>query len=90
MGEALSFDEDLVDEIFTNNETDEACLRVMLERYMKRSDLKHNWEEIKDAEKKVREGSIPQGQVDKTETANTKPENDHLMPSTTYRMSLGE
>ena len=46
LGEALSLDKDRLDEIFTNNETDEACLREMLEVYMMRSDLKHSWEEI--------------------------------------------
>ena len=34
LGEALSLDEDQLDEIFINNETDEACLEVMLEQYM--------------------------------------------------------
>ena len=55
LGEALSLDEDRLDEIFTNNETDEACLREMLEVYMKRSDLKHSLEEIEEAVKKVKE-----------------------------------
>ena len=53
LGEALSLDEDRLDEIFTNNETEEACLRVMLEFYMKRSN--HSWEEIETAMSKVRE-----------------------------------
>ena len=55
LGEALSLDEDLLDEVSTNNENDEACLRVMLEFYMKRSDLKHSWEEIREAMRKVEE-----------------------------------
>ena len=55
LGEALSLDEDRLDEIFTNNETNEACLSVMLEVYMMRSDLKHSWEEIEEAVKKARE-----------------------------------
>ena len=55
LGEALSLDEDCLDEIFTNNDTDEACLHVMLEFYMKRSDLKHSWEEIREAMRKVEE-----------------------------------
>ena len=55
LGEALSLVEDRLDEIFTNNENDEACLRVMLELYMKRSDLKHSWEEIREAMRKVEE-----------------------------------
>ena len=40
-GEDLSLDEDILDEIDTNNETDEDCLRDMLERCMMRFDLKH-------------------------------------------------
>ena len=55
VGEALSLDEDLLDEIFTNNVTDEACLRNMLELYMKRCGLKHSWEEIREAMRKVEE-----------------------------------
>ena len=47
LGLALSLDEDrLEDEIFTNNEREEDCLREMLELYMMRSDLNHSWEEI--------------------------------------------
>ena len=49
LGEALSLDDDRLDEIFTNNETDEACLREMVELYMMRSDLDHSWEEIEHA-----------------------------------------
>ena len=49
LGEALSLDEDRLHEIFTNNETNEACLREMLEVYMMRCDLKHSWEEIRAA-----------------------------------------
>ena len=45
LGKALSFDEDQLDEIFTNNETDEACLEVMLEQYMARPYLNHSWKE---------------------------------------------
>ena len=51
IGEALHFDEDRLDEIFTNNETDEACLETMLEFYLKNSDFDHNWEEINRAVK---------------------------------------
>ena len=53
LGEALSLDEDRLDEIFTNNETDEDCLKDMLEVYMVRPDLDHNWEEIQRAIKKI-------------------------------------
>ena len=57
LGEALSLDEDRLDEIFTNNETDEACLQEMLELYMARSDLNHGWEEVQKALKKIGEDS---------------------------------
>ena len=53
LGEALSLDDDHLDEIYTNNMTDEDCLRDMLERYLLRSDLKHNWEEIEEAQKNI-------------------------------------
>ena len=46
IGEALQFDEDHLDEIFTNNETDEDCLQAMLEFYFKNCDYDHSWEEI--------------------------------------------
>ena len=49
MGKALSLDEDILDEIYTNNETDEDCLRDMLERRLMRTDLKLSWEEINEA-----------------------------------------
>ena len=55
LGEALSLDEDELDEIFTNNETDEACLEVMLEHYMARPYLNHSWEEIQKALKQIEE-----------------------------------
>ena len=57
LGEALSLDEDRLDEIFTNNETDEACLQEMLKHYMMRSDLNHSWEEIEAALKKIETSS---------------------------------
>ena len=46
LGIALSLDKDQLDEVFTNNEREEDCLQEMLELYMMRSDLKHNWEEV--------------------------------------------
>ena len=55
-------DEDRLDEVFTNNETDEACLQEMLELYMMRSDLEHTWDDIEAAERKVREGAVNQVQ----------------------------
>ena len=53
LGIALSLDEDRLDEVFTNNERDEDCLREMLELYMLRSDLNHSWEEVHTALKKI-------------------------------------
>ena len=53
LGKALSLDKDLLDEIFTNNERDEACLQEMLEHYLMRSDMNHNWEEIDTALKRI-------------------------------------
>ena len=50
-------DEDRLDEIFTNNETDEACLQEMLGLYFKRSDLEHSWEEIDAALKRIEDKS---------------------------------
>lgn len=55
LGEALSLDEDRLDEIYTNNEADEACLHEMLEHYMMRTDLQHSWEEVATALKKIGE-----------------------------------
>ena len=43
---ALKMDEDHLDQVFTNNESDEACLRDVLERYMDNGDYQHSWEEI--------------------------------------------
>ena len=53
LGEALSLDDDLLDEIFTNNDTDEECLRDMLERYMMRTNGNHSWEVIHKALRRV-------------------------------------
>ena len=55
LGEALSLDEDQLNEIFTNNETDEACLEVMLKKYMARPYLNYSWEEIQKALKQIGE-----------------------------------
>ena len=37
LGEVLGIDEDLIDEIFTNNETDEECLKDILDVWLKKS-----------------------------------------------------
>ena len=58
MGLALSLDEDRLDEIFTINETDEACLQAMLELFMMRLDINISWEEIYSAERKVRVNAV--------------------------------
>ena len=63
LGETLSLDEDRLDEIFTNNETDEACLQEMFELYMARSDLNHSWEEVQEALKKIEESAIDQLEI---------------------------
>lgn len=54
LGKALSLSDDQLDEIFTNNEMEEACLQKMLELYMKRSDIDQSWKEINAALNKVR------------------------------------
>ena len=53
LGLALSLDEDRLDEVYTNNEREEDCLREMLVLYMMRSDLDHSWENIHTALKKI-------------------------------------
>ena len=58
LGLALSLDDDRLDEIFTNNETNEACLQEMLELYMMRSDRNHNWEEIEAALERIANGEL--------------------------------
>ena len=40
----LGFDEDLIDEIYTNNETDEACLQDCVEKWVSR--LGPSWERL--------------------------------------------
>ena len=37
LGELLAMDEDLLDEIFTNNETNEDCLKAVLEVWLQKS-----------------------------------------------------
>ena len=43
IAEGMGFDEDLVDEIFTNNETDEACLQDCVEQWMR---LDPTWQRL--------------------------------------------
>ena len=56
LGEALSLGEDHLDEIFTNNETDEACLLTMLEFYFMNTNFDHTWKEVERAVLIVNEG----------------------------------
>ena len=49
LGEALSVDEDDIDEIYTNNETDEDCLHELIERFIV---VHHNWEDVATALRK--------------------------------------
>ena len=66
LGEILCVTENILDEIFTNNEAHEACLREMLRYYMMRSDLHRDWKEISSALRKLGEetlaNNIDQGQ----------------------------
>ena len=48
LGELLAMDEDLLDEIFTNNETDEECLKAMLELWLQKS-MNPTWKDVTDA-----------------------------------------
>ena len=45
-------DEDLVDEIFTNNETDGECLKAMLEVWLQKS-INPTWKDVTDALSKI-------------------------------------
>ena len=58
LGEALSLDEDRLDEIYTNNEREEDCLREMLKYYMMNSDFQHSWEEMATVLKRINEEII--------------------------------
>ena len=82
LGEALSLNEYCLAEICINSKTNEDGLRMMLERYMMRSDLIHSWEEIHAAINKV--NGIPK-QTD--ESVSTDPQTppapgDNLLPGT--------
>ena len=55
LGKALSLDEDQLDEILANNETDENCLQEMLKLYLANPDLNHSWDEIQERFKKMGE-----------------------------------
>ena len=44
IAEGLEFDEDLIDEIDTNNDTDEGCLQVCVEMWVTK--LQPSWEKL--------------------------------------------
>ena len=67
IGEALFLAEDILDEIYTNNKSNESCLQNMLAFYMMRSDLRHDWEEVSNALRKVGEHSLAEN-VSRMET----------------------
>ena len=57
LGELLAMDGDLLDEIFTNNETDEECLSSMLEVWLEKS-TNPTWKHVTDALSESREDGL--------------------------------
>ena len=55
LAEVIGIDEDLVDEIDTNNERDEECLRAVLEVLMKKSPT---WTTVTDSLRKIGEDQL--------------------------------
>jgi len=55
LGEALGMDEDLLDEIFTNNATDDECLRVVLEQWLQ---IRPACKDLSDALQKIGERQL--------------------------------
>ena len=55
---ALQFDEDLIDEVDTNNETDEACLEDCVEKWVTR--LGPSWQTLSRALTDIGEESLAQ------------------------------
>ena len=53
IAEGLEFDEDLIDEIDTNNDMDEGCLQVCVEMWV--SKLKPSWKKLSHALKELGE-----------------------------------
>ena len=53
IAEGLEFDEDLIDEIDTNNDVDEACLQVCVEIWVTK--LQPSWEKLSHALKELGE-----------------------------------
>ena len=59
-------DEDLVDEIFTNNETDEECIKAMLEVWLQKS-LNPSWKDVTDALSKIGKNQLSHLIIDESE-----------------------
>ena len=59
LGELLGIDEDLLDEIYVNNETDEECLRVLLEVWLQKS-TNPTWKNVTDALAKIGKNWLPE------------------------------
>ena len=59
LGEQLGMDEDLLDEIYVNNETDEECLRVLLEVWLQKS-TNPTWKNVTDAVAKIGKNWLPE------------------------------
>ena len=55
LGEVIGIDDDLLDEIFTNNERNEECLRAVLEVWMKKSPT---WRAVADSARKIGEEQL--------------------------------
>ena len=55
LGEAMSIDEDDVDEIYTKNEMDEDCLHELIERFIV---VHHSWEDVVAALRKIDEETL--------------------------------
>ena len=56
-GEMLGMDEDLLDEIFTNHERNEECLRDVLDMWVKKSE-NPTWRAVTDALQKIGENKL--------------------------------
>lgn len=82
LGKALSLNEDCLDEILTNNETDETRLSEMLEVYMMRPDMKHSWEEMEEAVKKVT--CISETTKEGASVSDLKEQRDDQLPCPNY------
>ena len=52
LGELLGMDEDLLDEIYVNNESNEECLRVLLEVWLQKS-TNPTWKSVTNALAKI-------------------------------------